>query len=214
MNKVFFFIYFFLFPSFLFSQDTLIKANGDLLLVKVIEINPLEIKYKRFDFLDGPVYVNHKQNVKSLNLAGGVIENFIPIKEPAVRKRKHPSYYAQTDTIIVKGNVFIYMEKKRSIYDVSDFLKSKISEPENEIANLIKISNKAYKREKYYTAGFIALGVSTIVCMVMVPEEKKFLFPAIPLAVGTAFCIYSQGRFHKKRYTLTKQAVHLYNQRF
>ena len=42
------------------AQDTIVKLSGDIILAKVSEITPTEIKYKRFDFQDGPTYVELK----------------------------------------------------------------------------------------------------------------------------------------------------------
>ena len=40
-----------------FSQDTITLRNSDDILAKVIEVSPSEIKYKRFDNLDGPTHI-------------------------------------------------------------------------------------------------------------------------------------------------------------
>ena len=39
-----------------FSQDVIVKKNGSTILCKVIEIGVSEIKYKKWDNLDGPNY--------------------------------------------------------------------------------------------------------------------------------------------------------------
>ncbi|MDY0215550.1 MAG: hypothetical protein RBS19_01225 [Bacteroidales bacterium] len=56
MKKIFTFILF-LFTTFtIYSQDIITKQNGDEIKAKVMEITSAEIKYKRFENLDGPVY--------------------------------------------------------------------------------------------------------------------------------------------------------------
>lgn len=58
------------------SQDTIVKRNGDKIIAKVLEIGPSEIKYKRFDFQDGPTYVEFKSNIDKINYSNGVKEIF------------------------------------------------------------------------------------------------------------------------------------------
>jgi hypothetical protein len=43
-------------PLFVFSQDLILKKNGDEIKSKVVEILKTEIKYKKFENLNGPVY--------------------------------------------------------------------------------------------------------------------------------------------------------------
>jgi hypothetical protein len=43
-------------PLFVFSQDLILKKNGDEIKSKVVEILKTEIKYKKFENLSGPVY--------------------------------------------------------------------------------------------------------------------------------------------------------------
>jgi len=62
--------------SELSAQDTIIKRNGDELQTKILEINVHEIKYKRFDNLDGPVITILKSDVFMIKFENGTTENF------------------------------------------------------------------------------------------------------------------------------------------
>lgn len=53
------------------AQDILIKRNGDELEVKVLEINLQEVKYKRFDNLEGPVISIAKADVFMIKYENG-----------------------------------------------------------------------------------------------------------------------------------------------
>ena len=44
------------FISSVYSQDVITKLNGDDINAKIIEITQTEIKYKKFDNLEGPIY--------------------------------------------------------------------------------------------------------------------------------------------------------------
>lgn len=53
------------------AQDVLIKRNGDELEVKVLEINLQEVKYKRFDNLEGPVISIAKADIFMIKYENG-----------------------------------------------------------------------------------------------------------------------------------------------
>jgi hypothetical protein len=56
--------------------DLIIFKNGDELLVKILEVLPEEIKYKRCDNLNGPTYTSKKPDVFMVKYANGVKEVF------------------------------------------------------------------------------------------------------------------------------------------
>ena len=60
--------------------DELILYGGEIINVKVLEINDNEIKYKKCDNLDGPAYIIGKSSVKGIHYANGTDET---IKESA-----------------------------------------------------------------------------------------------------------------------------------
>lgn len=66
----------FLFVQIVRAQDTIVKRNGDRVIAKVTEVDPAEIKYKRFDIPDGPVYVLPKEQIKFVIYANGTKESF------------------------------------------------------------------------------------------------------------------------------------------
>lgn len=67
----------FLFLSTLLTaQDIIVKNDKTEIKAKVLEIQEAEIKYKRFDFLDGPVYSIPKQSVFIILYENGRRESF------------------------------------------------------------------------------------------------------------------------------------------
>jgi len=60
-------------PDLFFDDEceTLVMVDGRRLLVKVIEINQLEIKYKKCDYLQGPTVVVGKKDVDRIIYANG-----------------------------------------------------------------------------------------------------------------------------------------------
>ena len=60
----------------IFSQDTIRFLDNAIKVAKVTEINIYDIKYKRFDNPDGPLYVSGKEEIKSIKFSNGLIETF------------------------------------------------------------------------------------------------------------------------------------------
>lgn len=70
MKKLIFSISAILLFSTLFAQDYIYKKDGNEIKAKVIEITTDVIKYKKFDFQDGPLY-----NIKIEDVFMVVYEN-------------------------------------------------------------------------------------------------------------------------------------------
>lgn len=70
--------------NLLFSQDQIIKTNGQVIRAKVIEVGTIEIKYKLPDNIDGPLYAIDKNMVSKIIFENGHVDNFITdIKDTA-----------------------------------------------------------------------------------------------------------------------------------
>ena len=59
-----------------FSQDLIIKRNGDEIKVKVFEVGTTEIKYKNYDNLSGPTYSILKSDVFMIKYENGTKDIF------------------------------------------------------------------------------------------------------------------------------------------
>jgi len=56
------------------AQDIIVLVNGNMIDAKILEILPSEIRYRRFDNLNGPVYVINKNEVYSIRFENGTVE--------------------------------------------------------------------------------------------------------------------------------------------
>lgn len=74
-------VLFILITNFYYAQDVIFYKNGKQELVKVHEIISLEIKYKKLDNLNGPLFVVPLINLKQIQYENGLIENFINLIE-------------------------------------------------------------------------------------------------------------------------------------
>lgn len=59
-----------------FSQDLITKKNGEDLKVKVLEVNITEIKYKKFENLNGPIFSILKSEVLIIRYENGTKDIF------------------------------------------------------------------------------------------------------------------------------------------
>lgn len=67
---------FFIATSFLYPQDVIYKNDKSEIKAKVLEILDKEIKYKKFDFLDGPTYSLNKNQIFIIIYSNGQKEMF------------------------------------------------------------------------------------------------------------------------------------------
>jgi hypothetical protein len=104
------------------AQDTLVKRNGEKLLVKLLEVNPTELKYKRFDYQDGPVFTVSKSELSYIVYANGVresYENWIPPVLPGITSIKEDL------SITFSGKYYYYKEHRLEEPDMLMVLKKK-----------------------------------------------------------------------------------------
>jgi hypothetical protein len=78
------------------AQDILIKRNGDQIDTKVLEISINEIKYKRYDNLEGPIISILKTDVFMIKFENGTTETFLQTAPPLATSSLGYSAYAPT----------------------------------------------------------------------------------------------------------------------
>ncbi len=62
--------------SSLYSQDILIKKSGEEVPSKVLEVTLSEVKYRKFENLNGPIYTILIKDLKSITYKNGTKDNF------------------------------------------------------------------------------------------------------------------------------------------
>lgn len=108
MKNLFLFVSVLLSTLVLNAQDTLVKRNGETLAIKLTEINPDNLKYKRFDYQDGPLFTIPKEEVKLIIYQNGkkeLFENYIP--PPIVKAAP-----GEDVSILMSGKYFYYKERR------------------------------------------------------------------------------------------------------
>lgn len=99
------------------AQDVLTFKNGNDLQVKVQEITPQEVKYKRFDNLNGPVITILKSSAKAVKYENGTVENLSGDIEQTTIPVVEKSGYDIGDIVSL---VYIDRKYEGEIYEIND----------------------------------------------------------------------------------------------
>src|ERR1035437_4589629 len=81
----------FLYLAFIQAQDTVVKRNEEKVIAKIIEVNQNDIKYKRFDYQDGPTFTVVKWELKYIVYGNGVKESFENYSAPINKVIESPA---------------------------------------------------------------------------------------------------------------------------
>ena len=98
-----------------FSQDIITTKTGEDILAKILEITKTEIKYKKSDNQDGPLYTMLKSDILMIRYENGSKEIFNeepksnPISPPNLSR---PNLNAQDDKLLYSGKVEKYRKMK------------------------------------------------------------------------------------------------------
>ncbi|MCS4433071.1 hypothetical protein [Aquiflexum gelatinilyticum] len=159
------YLLFFMFCSFnLFGQDLIITNSKEELKTKIIEIEELLIKYKKFDFQDGPIYSIKKSEVFLIIYSNGTRETFnekvVESENQNLKKGKNVSDYEKEDQSLASSSIKL---KSASIGD-----RTQLDNKESAGSNLMLFN----KGDKLFGIGIgtgILLGNSGGVAKVSIP---------------------------------------------
>ena len=76
MKKTFLLIAFASSSFTLNAQDILVKKGGEVENVKVLEVSPTEVKFKKSNNPDGPVFIENRSNLYSIKYQNGEVQLF------------------------------------------------------------------------------------------------------------------------------------------
>ena len=81
MKNILLFILFVFSSTIIKAQDTLSMRSSENILVKIIEVGILEVKYKKIDNLNGPVFSILKSDLLMIKYENGTKDDFSSIKK-------------------------------------------------------------------------------------------------------------------------------------
>lgn len=199
-----------------FAQDTLHFFSKPIQVVKVKEIGIDEIKYHRFDNLDGPMYVASKNEIHFIKYSNGHVDTF-KVAQP---KTQEPTTFAiissaspTNEKILVRGSKLIYMNHQ---VGESRLLRIINAHPDTEKKSYLLKEYRAMKgfKKKQYLFGFVGLGVGLVlpyvgfVTTILTEEISPVLIgTAAGLTVGITGGVLSGINKHKR----TKKKIEIAN---
>ena len=90
MKYILLFILFICSSNITKAQDTLSTMYGETILVKVIEVGTAEVKYKKLDNLNGPMFSMLKSDLLMIKYENGTKEDFSKEEKTKIKvKRTH-----------------------------------------------------------------------------------------------------------------------------
>ncbi|MDP1744817.1 MAG: hypothetical protein Q8L90_04530 [Bacteroidota bacterium] len=199
------------------AQDTIVKRNGDNILSKIIEISETEVKYKKFDFQDGPNFIENKSEIQLIKYSNGTRDEF-KIQPNTISKTNESKtdYYEGP----VNSNIKIESHKNRFRYN-----GKRINEPElhrilltrnDPQITLLKNSARRYKKLQYVGLGGLAFGAAGVLSFA---AAEILDAPALNIVggvfIGVAVTLPIAAIYFKhKRNVSNAQAIELYNSKF
>ncbi len=143
MKNILLFILFICSSNIIKAQDTLSMRSGETILVKVIEVGTTEVKYKKLDNVNGPVFSMLKSDLLIIKYENGTKEDFSSIKkieennfsgyDPYIQGKNDAQRYYKGDktagTIVLISNLFVLPILPSLVFYIAN--TSKIPKDEN-----------------------------------------------------------------------------------
>jgi hypothetical protein len=200
-----------LFATPIFAQDTLYFVNGQKVLVKLLEIHPSEIVFKRNDVPDGPSIFVIRSQVEKVVYANGLVDQLFksdPLNfnnnTPMPRVLAIP--YDKNLPLETNGKV---IHQKGKIISKKE-LKFLFQETKCSQATSVLKENIPGRIKSAFTIGmiFIMLGITA---MFLLPIDLLSV-GLIALLIGLSLTFQSALTFKKERIKWTNKIVNSYNE--
>jgi hypothetical protein len=214
---------------FINAQDTIIKNNGEQIISKILEVNPVEIKYKKFDFQSGPTYVESKTDVQAIKYSNGSKD----VYQPGQPSKTTPSSSSNIDSSPDYYGGSVQPTKKIEVWGSRYKYENRIIK-EKELQNVLMQTKdkkimaavqqaKTAKGLQYIGFAAIPLGIASLVFLTAsVPSSTSNNTRLNPdlvalsgvCLIGAVACPIASGIFKHKRTLSNREAVRLYNEKY
>ncbi len=187
---IMFFVATFLVANCLFSQDVITKKSGEDIQAKVLEVTTSEVKYKKFDNLNGPVFSILKSELLLIRYENGskdvfndnkkVEEKTISVKDMYLEgqsdaNRFYKGYKGAGSTVLVTSLLLSPLvglipaaicassdpQDENLGYPSSDLMKN------TEYANGYRVRAKKIKKNKVWTNLGVAFGINVVLVVAL-----------------------------------------------
>lgn len=195
-----------------FCQDTIVMRNNTKIIAKVLEINVSEIKYKRFDMLDGPLYIELKSNILFIKFANGIKEEFA-LEDYVYNEQNHTLKAQPVSLKIIDNDDSLYYKGKE--IDETDVYNILFASNDKEVVKLTMQAKQANKRE---FIGFAAMplamiGIISAIAGANLKNDELSGFGAgcicfaVPVAAAGIINLHNRTKYRNA-------AIKLYNQKY
>lgn len=236
MKKIILLLVLSFFLGKLIAQDTIVKRNSDLIIAKILEISPTEIRYKKFEFQDGPTYIEIKSTVQMIRYSNGMKETFGEVKKEkeevqaektTVKVVDDVDYYSKPNSVTGTSKIEVFGSKYRTngkrINEKA--MRTMLLETKDpKIATLVDQSKRAQRRQFIWIAAIPLGQIAAVAALSARPYDpitqtygarnNGMVALSTVCVVGAIACpIVAINQKHKKKST-TAAAIKLYNQKF
>lgn len=146
-----------------YAQDTIFKLNNEAIAAKILEINDLNIKFKKFSNLDGPLYSELKSEIHYIKYQNGSVDSIT--KGSSVATTVNPST-STTSIVVYKGRRY----SDEEIYTMINAYPSGETKSvlQKKYASMIDYKHRQYAASGFgYGFGFAFPAVVTIVTLIV-----------------------------------------------
>lgn len=226
MSYRFLYIFFILIASAsIYAQDTLVKNDSSRISAKILEIRPAEIKFKYFNYQEGPLLVLPKKDVAYIIYSNGKKEIFndIPIT-------KIDSFYYEKQ-FVWQGDTS--RSKKRTEPKIGDYINFNIelgaiinksycnvpkppvtsSRYESKSEDFSKLNNKTYFG--YYLGANLLLGKGNICKHILgvsyLNSTSQYIYHHYSTEYGSTYYTPTRTEYVEAEYKSTTHYVNLTN---
>ncbi len=206
-----------------YGQDTIYKTNGNLIIAKINEIKPDEINYHRFDFQDGPMYVEKKADIVQISFSSGMKQTFEKTTEEYFDEKQKPGAFdlnvrhpapAYSAKMELFGNAYRF-RFQNSLINEREMYSIMLDTRDKELIEKVADS-KHYHGLQFLGFAAIPLGIAGLACIATGGDSNEgeyIALGAVSIAAAIA-CPIASGVSKKKRGDANKAAVKLYNQKY
>jgi hypothetical protein len=191
MKLLFLFLFSVLLSLCSHSQDTLTKKSGEVLAVKMLEVNPENIKFKMFDNQQGPIFTILKSEVQIIRFENGTVNNYNESAKPMVEeddfKKGNSDAIKYYDSYRGAGTVTLFTSLLSPLAGLAPAIACSSTPPKTEnlnypshqlmakpvYANAYRNKSKKIKQGKVWTNWGIGFGVNLAFVLVIISSMEK-----------------------------------------
>jgi hypothetical protein len=222
------------------AQDTIYMRNDQRIACNVVEVNTTEVKYKKWEISDGPLYIENKSMVAQIKYKNGFIDVFQEEKSVPLQIKKTEDEYVRDHKstkngnddyvkdprkdklIMIGGNHYLYGSRRLNERGMQQLLLS-VNNPQ-----ITKEVNRARLDKGFKYIGFLAipLAVGALAAATRIntytnysygptkTRNGEFIAPAVICTVGAIAAFSASIYFGIDRSVRNARAVRLFQQKY